>query len=210
MTPPRLLIVCFAAISLTTATLVSADRPALVITSAGYQYLDTGEDGLALLVPVSRIIDLRGGGDTDGPSPPAPDPDTPNLELTRLAKGWANEIDDPQTAQAMALVYLQIADSVKAGDLTLESGPMALSLATDAVLASIGKADQWRPFRKNASDELTRQRQRGTVNSSDSLEAFLRAVANGLELSADGSDAVAHTDLLQVVVTVNRAIDEAR
>ena len=184
--------------------------PALVITSGGYQLLTTGDGGFATLQPVDRIIDLRGNGDPDEPDAPDPEPDTPDLELTRKAKGWAESIGDPQTAQAMELVYLQVADVVKKGDLTLETGPTAVRMGTDIVLSRAGKTEQWKPFRDAAGDELTERLQRGSINSPATLESFLRAVAMGLQLSADGSDAVPTAKMLQIAIEVNQAIDGAR
>jgi hypothetical protein len=186
-----------------------ASQPVLVITPAGYFYLETGEDGSPISVPVDRIVDLRGGSPGD-PDTPAPEPDTPDIELTRLAKGWAESVDDPQGSQAMELVYLQIADAIKAGHLTIDTAPAALAAASDTVLATLGKADAWKPFRASAGDELTERRQRGKVDSAASMETFLRAVAMGLQLSADGSDAITLSETLQIVTATNKAIDGAK
>ena len=184
-----------------------ASRPVLVITPSGYFYLEASADGLPISVPVAKIVDLRGGSDPDGPPP---EPDTPDIELTRLAKGWAEAVGDPQGSQAMELVYLQIADALKAGQLTIDTAPAALAAASDKVLATLGKADAWKPFRSAAGDELTERRQRGKVDSAASMESFLRAVAMGLQLSADGSDAITLSETLQIVTATNKAIDGAK
>lgn len=187
-----------------------ASQPVLVITPAGYFYLEADSAGSPVSVPVAKVVDLRGGSKPDGPDVPTPEPDTPDIELTRLARGWAKGVNDPQGSQAMELVYLQIADAIKAGQLSLESSSLALSMATDAVLSAVGRAEEWKPFRVSASDELTSRMQTGRVNSSEAMEAFLRAVALGLQLSADGSDAITLSETLQIVTSTNQAIDGAR
>jgi hypothetical protein len=187
-----------------------ASQPVLVITSSGYFYLDTDSSGSPISVPVSKIVDLRSGSDPDGPDVPAPQPDTPDIELTRLAKGWAESVVDPQGSQAMELVYLQIADAIKAGHLNVDTAPTALVAASDSVLGTLSKADAWKPFRKSAGDELTERRQRGKVDSAASMESFLRAVAMGLQMSADGSDAITLSETLQIVTATNKAIDGAK
>lgn len=205
---------CFAALALGLITsLALCSPPSVIITDGGYFLLTADDDGTPSLNRVRRVIDIRGDApdpdDPDGPDPD-PDPDTPDLELTRKARGWAAAVGDPPTAQALALVYLQVTESIEAGNLNLETGPIAVALATDAVLASRSAAEKWKPFRDAASDELTLRRQNESITTAAHLVAFLRAVAAGLELAADGSEAIGFSTVIGVAEMVNQSIDEAR
>lgn len=194
------------------ASLALCSPPAVIITEGGYFLLTQDSDGIPSIDRVRQVIDIRGGDspDPDGPDAPDPDPDTPDLELTRKARGWAAAVGDPPTAQALALVYLQVTESLEAGNLNIETAPVAVSLATDAVLGSMNAVEKWKPFRDAASDELTLRRQNESITTAAHLVGFLKAVAAGLELAADGSEAIGFSTVIGVAEKVNQSIDEAK
>ena len=207
---PLLIAICIGmAAAFSQCSPASGAPPAVVLTDSGVYLLSLDSDATPT-ISKATVIDRRSGSDEPGPDPDEPRDDSPDVELTLSAKGWAEAVGDPQTAQAMAMVYRQIDDSVAADKLTRDQAIAALREATDAVLMSRGSAAKWEPFRKSAGDELAKRMQVGAITDAASLRVFLKAVAHGLELAADGSDAIGFAEVIDVSSRINDAIDGAK
>ena len=186
------------------------DQPSLLITDQGYFFLAI-EDGIPVIHQPSRVIDVRKGTpDEPVPSPvPPTSPTSPDPALTSKSKDWAKAVNDPNSAQALALIYRQIEESVKANTLTVDTGTQALSVATDTVLKSLETEDKWISFRDSASKELANRMSQGGMNTTQFAE-FLLAIAFGLELASDGSNALSFSEVLEIVSKTNTAIDKTK
>lgn len=181
-------------------------QPPLTITDAGYFITVVGDDGVPRLVQITTIVDLRGGGDT--PSPPDKKPDV-DAELVKQVKSWAGSVEDPQTAQAIAAVYSHVRGAVADGKLATAGSWDVLKQATDCAIAVVGSDADWQPFRDELSAVITEGKQRGTLSGKPEIVRLLRSVQAGLELSADGSDALALDKLAEIARKTNEAIDGA-
>lgn len=150
---------------------------------------------------------------TSPPRPqPDPEPDRPPgpqpTDLSRQVAGWARAVADPSGAQALALVHRQVADA--AGEMTLEQAIQSLRTGSDRALVETGTINQWAEFRRKTGQSLAEHRQRGQVVTSEHFAAWMNEIAQGLELAADGSQALPLRTVINVAALVNAAIEEAR
>jgi len=180
-----------------------ASQPVLVITPTGFFYLETGADGVPVSVPVERVVDLRGGapGPTPGPTEPRPD-NALSVQIRDLAKA----IGDPAGAQALALVYTQSGEAVTDGLVPVTASLDAVRKASDNALGLTGSATKWDPFRAQLSTIATDRTQRGELATPKQMGDFLKAVAIGLELAADGSQALDFSVIIGVSTGTNSAL----
>lgn len=181
-------------------------QPPLTITDAGYFITVVGDDGVPRLVQIETIVDLRDGGNT--PPPPDKKPEV-DAELVKQVKGWAAGIEDPKTAQAIAAVYSHVRGAVAEGKLAAAGSWDVLKQATDCAIVVVGSDADWQPFRDELSAVITEGKQRGTLAGKAEIVRLLRSVQAGLELSADGSDALALDKLAEIARKTNEAIDES-
>jgi hypothetical protein len=180
-----------------------ASQPVLVITPTGFFYLETGADGVPVSVPVEKIVDLRGGGPGPTPGPTDPRPDNAlSVQIRDLAKA----IGDPSGAQALALVYTQSGEAVADGLVPVASSLDAVRKASDNALGLTGSATKWDPFRSSLSTIATERTQRGELGTPQQMGDFLKAVAIGLELAADGSQALDFSVIIGVSTGTNSAL----
>jgi hypothetical protein len=180
-----------------------ASQPVLVITPTGFFYLQTGADGVPVSVPVERVVDLRGGapGPTPGPTEPRPD-NALSVQIRDLAKA----IGDPAGAQALALVYTQSGEAVADGLVPVTASLQAVRKASDNALGLTGSATKWDPFRAQLSTIATERTQQGELATPKQMADFLKAVALGLELAADGSQALDFSVIIGVSTGTNNAL----
>jgi hypothetical protein len=153
-------------------------------------------------------VDLRGG--SPGPTPDTPEQPRPDNALTVEIRDLAKTVADGSGAQALALVYTQSSEAVADG-----LGPVATSLeavrkASDNALGLVGTAGKWDAFRSRLSTIATERTQRGELVTAQQMGDWLRAIAIGLELAADGSEALDFSVIIGVAAGTNKAIDEAR
>lgn len=190
------------AVLIWTAAAVAA-APPLTITDSGYYLTILGEDGVPELVLIETVVDL-----TEGNKPDTPDkePDV-DVALVRQVQGWAESLEDPLTSQAVALVYGHVRGATKDGSLTPASAWTALKQATDSAVGVVASGTDWSTFRDELSVVVTEGRQRGTLQSTATVTRFLRSVQHGLELSADGSDALSLDKAVAIAAKTNEAID---
>jgi hypothetical protein len=184
-----------------------ASQPVLVITPGGFFYLESGQDGVPVAVPVAKIVDLRGGSPGPAPGPTEPRPDNAlSIEIRDLAKS----IGDPSGAQALALVYTQTSEALADGLVPAAIALEAIRKASDNALGLTGTAGKWDPLRSRLSTLATERTQRGELVTAQQMGDWLRAIAIGLELAADGSEALDFSVIIGVAAGTNKAIDEAR
>lgn len=150
---------------------VMAAGPTLVITDKGYQIMSVGADGKAVLQDVGQVVDLR-GSPGPGPTPPPPDTSDP---IAKQVKGWADEVNDPTSRQALAEVYGRIG-AASAGQ-SREKVMAALRQATDGVLVSTGGSSKWQPFRDKVSKLIDAEEAKGPID----WPKFCASVSKGLE-----------------------------
>lgn len=136
-----------------------------------------------------------------GPLPtptPVPTP-TPSPTLSERAKTIQaaarlvqGDTDRNGTAQAMALLYRQLADSIRAGKLGSDQAVMAsaIKMATDLLLAQRGNAAVlgWAPVRDKISDEWSKVAQQG--GTAASYAALLTECADGIAASTPNDKAL--------------------
>jgi hypothetical protein len=79
--------------------------------------------------------------------------------------------------------------------------------ATDAAVKIVDTSADWSTFRTKLSAFVTEGRQRGTLQSNRDVMRMIRSVQHGLELSADGSDALGLDKLVAIAAKTNEAID---
>ena len=164
----------------------AAEPPALLVTKAGFYYVVTDDAGVPVLVKVTKVITV---GDTGGnPLPPDTPPQPP--AVTTQVKAWAAEVNHPVGAQALAVVYSTVADSLKEGKLDPGDAFPAVKKATEQVLPLAGGAERWTGFRTKLGDLITLKLQNGELQHSKDYERFLREVAAGLNDSASQSPAL--------------------
>ena len=203
--PRQRLRLVFAAWVLLLAGAVGAiAQPPLTITPSGYYLTFVDADGVPSLVQITTVIDLTGGN---------PSPDTPDgpidAEFAKQVKEWSDDVDDPQTAQAIAWVYLHVGDALDADQVDATSVWLALKQATDAAIKIVDGGD-WSAFREKLSSVITESRQRGTLQTSKEIRRMLASAQHGLELSADGSDALTMAQTAAITAKTNEAIDAAK
>lgn len=185
-------IICLAVVLWT--AVAGAGPTALVLTDAGYQVMTVGDDGKAVLspvTPVNQVVDLRTGKTPPGPVPP---PDVTTDPIATQVRQWAAEVNDPTSAQALAIVYREVG-KVSAGQ-SRDKVMGALRQATDSVLTSTGGTDRWKPWRGKVSALIDSEEAKGAVN----YPKLCDSVANGLEASAPSP--ALDPALLQLIVSL--------
>lgn len=182
-------------------------QPPLTITQSGYYLTQLDADGVPTLVQITTVVDLTGGSTPDAPEPPAPDVDA---KIVKQVQGWAGTVSNPQGAQAIAAVYSHVRGAVEDGLLDETSVWVALKAATDYAINATEGGDSWDNFREHLSALVTEGRQRGTLQSSDEIARMMRSAQQGLELSADGSEAISLDLLVKIAAKTNEAIDASK
>jgi hypothetical protein len=181
-----------------------ASQPVLVITPTGFFYLEAGADGVPASVPVERVVDLRGG--SPGPTPDAPEQPRPDNALTVEIRDLAKTVADGSGAQALALVYTQSSEAVADGLAPVATSLEAVRKASDNALGLVGTAGKWDAFRSRLSTIATERTQRGELATAKQMADFLKAIAIGLELAADGANALDFSVIIQVSTGTNTAL----
>lgn len=182
-------------------------QPPLTITTSGYYLTVVDADGIPQLVKITTVVDLTGGDGT--PAPPIDDSNL-DIELVKQVKQWSLAIEDPQSAQAIAWVYLQLADALDDDLLDTTSIWLATKTATDSAIGVVEGSKDWKPFRDQLSDVITIGRQRGTMQSKAAIGRMMRSVQKGLEQAADGSNALTMAQTAAITAKTNEAIDAAK
>lgn len=180
-----------------------AENPSIIITDNGY-FLLILKDGVPEVQTPFKVIDTR-EGDTPPSSPGNPGV-SPDPELTKKVKAWAVEVSDTDSAQGLALIYRHTEESLRAGTLNVNTAIETQREATDKYLEKQEKSEEWKFFRDNLSNELSTRMARGNITPK-TLGEFFIATAFGLELAADGSEALSMTALLEIVSITNTIID---
>jgi len=183
-------------------------QPPLTITSNGYYITVLGADGVPSLVKLTVVVDLTGGTKPDTPKTPEPPEDNVDLEVVKQIKAWADAVADPQGAQGIAAVYSHAKGAVDDDTLNTTTIWPVLNQATDAAVIVMDGGTKWKEFRGKLSALITEGRQRGTLQSKASVALLTRSVQQGLELSADGSNALSLDLLTRIAMRTNEAIDE--
>lgn len=184
-------------------SLAIATPPVLVITPGGYFYLEVGNDGVPVSTPVDRIVDLRGG---DNPPPVDPPPPPVDAALVRQIRDLAKAVADPAGSQALALVYTQSSGAVADGLIPVASSLDAVRVASDKALALVVTAKDWGSFRSEISTLAANRIQRGELTTPKQMADFLQAISSGLELSADGSQALDFSVVIGIATATNNAL----
>lgn len=181
-------------------------QPPLTITEAGYFITTLDAEGKPVYTELTTVIDLTGG---NAPSPPGDEPKF-DMELVKLSQEWAKEVGDPKSAQALAAIYSQVRAALE--DEVLSKGNIwpTLGKATDKGLAVVDSVEKWKPFRAKLTALMTERSQRGTLSTPQQINTLLLSVQQGLEQSADGSDALGVDVLVQIAKCVNEVIDETK
>lgn len=134
---------------------------------------------------------------TPGPTPvPTPQPSPTLTERAKAIQAAARlvqgDTDRAGTAQAIALLYRQLADSIKAGKLGSDQAVMAsaVKMATDLLLAQRGRPAElgWAPVRDVVSSEWVKVVQQGGTR--DSYAALLTECADGIAASTPNDKAL--------------------
>ena len=183
-----------------------ADGP-LTITPAGYFLTVLGDDGQPAYARIETVIDLTGGGKPDAPDVP----DTPNeprvdLELVAKVRAWSVAVDDPQSAQAIAVVYAHILGALSDGTLTAEIVWRRLKQSIDSALGVIDGKD-WSEFREKLTAEFTDSAQRGNLGTVEQISRALLSAQKGIELSTDGATSLTMEQFVEIARRTNLAID---
>jgi hypothetical protein len=179
-------------------------QPPLTITSSGYYITEINADGVPKLVKITVVVDLTGG---NAPAPNPPDVADIDTAVVKQVKEWSETVNDPQGAQAIAAVYSHIKGAVDDTLLDVVSVWPALKDATDNAITIVDSTEKWKTFRDQLSALVTEGRQRGTLQNKKAVSVFLRSVQQGLELSADGSNALSLDTLTAIATKTNEAID---
>lgn len=182
-------------------------QPPLTITEAGYFLTVVGENGRPEMIELTTVIDLTDGRRPDGPD----DPDAPDVdgEIVRQIEAWADEVDDPNGAQAIAWVYSHIRGALEDELLNSETVWVALKDATDKALEEIDGSKDWTGFREKLTGVLTERRQRGSLQDREQIAKMLLAVQLGLRESFSGEASVGMDSLTRVAKRTNESIDAA-
>ena len=179
-----------------------AEPPALLVTPAGYYFVVLDDGGEPVLVKVTNVVNVCGApplpGPGPGPNPPQPPPPT-NVETQ--VREWAREVNHPTGAQVLGLVYLTIADQLKAGNLPYDKAAEAIKGGSDQALKLVNAVEQWAGWRTKVGNLLTAEMQAGRVRDAATMEAFLRACGNALNSSASAAPAM-DPELLRLIVQI--------
>lgn len=179
-----LLLCCVAPLSAQSVTAVD------VTGLSDGNYVLTIRSGQATLRPLVLVPVGPLPTPTPGPIPvPTPTP-SPTLSerakaIMEAAKLVQGDTDRAGTAQAITLLYRQLADSIKTGKLGSDQAVMAsaVKMATDLLLTQRGKPAElgWAPVRDKISDEWVKVVQQGGTR--DSYAALLTECADGIAAS---------------------------
>lgn len=170
----------FAAVAVVSALVMTsmsahgAQPTGLVITDQGYFFVTANSDGTLVQTKVTQVMDLRTGSNPT-PIPTPPDVSDP---IAKQVKGWAAEIGDPTSAQALAIAYREVG-KVSAGQ-SRENVMTALRMASDSVLQSTSGTEKWKPWRTKVSGLIDAEEAKGPID----WQKFCESVAAGLEASA--------------------------
>lgn len=178
----------------------------LIITNSGYFLTTVDAEGTPTYVKLTTVIDLTGD---NIPEPPDPDEPKVDLEIVRKVQGWAKAVDDPQSAQAIAMVYSHIRGALEDATLTDTTVWVALQKAMVSALSLIDSRKDWTEWRSQVTEVLTEAKQRGQLQSSQQIELMLLSIQHGVELAADGSTALSMDQLVELARRTNDAIDGA-
>lgn len=186
--------------------------PPLTITNSGYWLTIVDSAGVPSLVRVQSIIDLRS---VDAPAPePKPNPETPeppavdyDLDVVRASKAAAELIADPNGSQAIKAVYDHVVGAFDDGLLDASSVWPALKTATDNALTITSGSINWAPFRASMSTMITERKQRGGLQSKDEIAKMLLSIAQGASMAADGKPALPESQIFEIAIKTNEAID---
>ena len=179
-------------------------QPPLLITTSGYYYTELDASGVPSLVEITTVVDLRDGVPPTTPTTPV------DTALANQVKTWSDTANDPQGAQAIAAVYSHIRGAVNDGILDEVTVWQALKLSTDSAIEIMGSDSKWKDFRSQLSALVTEGRQRGTLQTPEPISRMIRSVQHGLELSADGSNALTLDILTSIAAKTNEAIDATK
>lgn len=169
-------------------SIADAGGPVVVITDKGYQVMTVGADGNAVLAP-AQVVDLRG----TSPTPTPPPTGTLSPTATRV-KDLAAAVNDPEGAQALAVVYREVGRAAAGGKMTREQVMTALRMASDDVLNATKTSAKWAAWRASVSTMITESEVAGPVDYS----AFCVEVAKGLEASSP--QGALTPELLQLII----------
>jgi hypothetical protein len=191
-----------------TSPAVLAVDPILIVTDAGFFALRLQGDGTPAVVPLgpfSDVLDLRSeaGGDfpADPPVPPAPPKPSPDPELSDKAQRWADEESDAAGAGVVAMIYAQVADVVRSGELPPGQASVAARVAAQELVTG------WGTFREKVGAAAASRIAAGSLDSVKEMADFLEAIAIGVKKTASPVEigkAVAATR------AINAAIDAAK
>jgi hypothetical protein len=153
--------------------------------------------------------------ESNTPSPPDVDDDNDNKDplppdtisaFTKEVTEWSRTVNDPDGAQALALVYRQSAESVHANTLIVSNALAAVRQASDSALSLSTIPTKWDVFRDKVGKEATLRTQKGILSSPRQMRDFLVEVMTGLELSASGSTTLEFGKILAITVSTTEAI----
>lgn len=192
------------------ASMLNATPP-LTITDSGYYVTELNADGVPSLVAIGTIVDLRTGDTPKPPDETPPDDPEPrvNVQVVKDVQGWAETADNPQASQAIAAVYSHVRGALEDDTISPLIVWQVLKDATDAALEATG-AGSLADVRTKMSDLITEGRQKGDIESKESIDVLLLSIQHGLELSADGSVALTMDELTRIARKTNEAIDAAK
>lgn len=179
----------------------TAAQPVLVVTPSGFFFLEVGNDGVPINVAVERVVDLRGS-----PAPDEPEPPVVDTALAKQVRDLAKQVADANGSQALALVYTQSSEAIADGLVPVATALDAVRKATDQALGLVGTAAKWESFRSSLSTIATERIQRGELTTPKQMAGFMKAIAVGLESSADGSTALDFSIVIGVTTGTNTAL----
>jgi hypothetical protein len=172
------------------------ELPPLIVAPSGIYYVTVDSAGVPVLVRATKVS-VVGSGGVPVPVPPDTPPQPP--AVTQQVQGWAAEVNHPVGAQALAVVYSTVADSLKDGKIAPEDAFPAVKKATEQVLPLAGGAERWAGFRAKLGDLITLKLQKGELQHSKDYERFLREVAAGLNGSAAEAPAL-NPEVVQKII----------
>lgn len=186
------------------ATALSAEPPALVVTKAGFYYVVTDDDGVPTLVKVTKVITIGDVPPTDTPPPDEPDPPT---TVETQVRDWAAEVDHPVGAQSLALVYRTIAEKVDDGSLDPGDAYPAIKSACDQVLPTVNAGTKWDGWRVKVGELITTKSQAGELSLAKDIAKFLNEVADGLDSSATSAPALDPEIISAIIALILRLLE---
>ena len=185
-----------------------ATDPILVVTDAGFFSLTLADDGTPAVVPLgpfSDVLDLRSeaGGDfpADPPVSPIPPKPSPDPELSGKAQRWADEESDAAGAGLVAMIYAQVADVVRSGELPPGQASVAARVAAQELVTG------WGTFREKVGAAAASRIAAGSLDSVKEMADFLEAIAIGVKKTADP---VEIGKAVAAARAINAAIDAAK